>query len=448
MTTAPATPPSKQPPDAEGAAVAARPSGFVPGIHARRAISVLAWMAGLAVLAGVLYDSELVASLRDEERLAPEAAGALARTHARFVKLALCCAAAIAVVFVTRRPRSRAGLRATLSISIAAFTLVGLELLAAPLAPPLTTIFAPHASRAWALVPGAEDEWMGVPVRINEQGLRGPLRAIPKPAGVRRVLFLGDSVTFGFQLEKDEDTVPAQVESILRLRGAERVEAINGGVGGYSPWQEVRLFVEEGLAYEPDVVVVNFVLNDVSEKLGLERFGGTGQGFQLENSRALHGIAWRSSMVRYLLRERARAAGADERFERSGDLAALSVGDLLTRPAAPEVNEAWERTLPELARLIAHCRQRRIPILLVSFPYTIQLELPELDAPQRRLTAFAGEQGVELLDLAPVFREQLAANDGDLDALFLDALHLTPQGSKAAAMAIAAHLVDGRYLAD
>jgi lysophospholipase L1-like esterase len=441
-------PPSKPQPDAESARSEGDAAVLLWGQRCRRALSLTLWLMGLAALASVLYDTDLVSALRGEEALVPEARLALDRTRTGLRVVATTAACLGVLLLVLRRPRSRGGLGGYVALLLTVYLVAMLELLAAPLAPPQTSIFAPHPSRGWALVPRASDDWMGVPVTINEQGLRGPVRAIPKPAGVQRVLFLGDSVTFGFQLEDDADTLPAQAEVLLRQQLALKVEAINGGVGGYSPWQEARLLVEDGLAYEPDVVVVNFVLNDVSEKLGLARFGGMGQGFQLEHSRAAHGIAWRSNVVRYLMRKRALSDGANERFDRSDEVSALSVGDLLTRPDDSAVTEAWNRTLPELARLIAHCRQRKIPVLLVGLPYTIQLEHPELDAPQRRLTAFAAEQGVEFLDLAPVFRAELERAEGDLDALFLDALHLTPQGCAVAADAIATRLADGLYFAD
>jgi len=448
MTTARVMPPSKPQQDAERSTSVGAADTPARGQRCRRALSLTLWLVGLAALASVLYDTDFVTALRGEDALVSEARVALdgTRRGLRFVATIGACLGVL--LLVLRRPRSHAGLGAFIALLLTVYLVAMLELLAAPLAPPQTSIFAPNASRGWALVARAHDDWMGVPVAINEQGLRGPVRAIPKPAGVQRVLFLGDSVTFGFQLEDDGDTLPAQAEVSLRAKLTQDVEAINGGVGGYSPWQEVRLFVEEGLQYEPDVVVVNFVLNDVSEKLGLSRFGGSGQGFQLEHSRAAHGIAWRSNVVRYLMKKRSQSDGAAERFERNDDVVALSVGDLLTRPDAPDVNQAWDRTLPELARLVAHCRQRKIPMLLVGLPYTIQLKRPELDAPQRRLAAFAVEHGIEFLDLAPVFRAELEHVGGDLDALFLDALHLTPQGCAVAADAIASHLVDGLYFAD
>ena len=409
---------------------------------------MLAWIAGLAALASVLYDADLVATLRDEEVLVPEARNALASTTSGFRTLALVAFGVAVIAAFARRPRTRRGLGLIVAFAFGAALVTALELITGPLAPPMTTIFAPHASRGWALVPGASDEWMGVPVTINDQGMRGPARAIPKPEGVQRVLFLGDSVTFGFQLEDDAATYPARTEFHLNERSSAPVEALNAGVGGYSPWQEVRLLAEDGLQFELDVVVVGFVLNDVSEKLGLQRYGGSGRGFQLEHSRALHGMAWRSSTVRYLLRKRAEDRGAGDAFDRAGDSVAPTISDLLSRPDDPAVRQAWDRTLPELGRIVGFCRPRKIPVLLVAFPYTVQLEHPELDAPQRRLAEFAKEQGVEVLDLAPAFRSALAANGGDLDALFLDALHLTPAGCDLAAREVAKMLVDGLYLSD
>lgn len=431
-----------------GAASAARGGGLT-GKPARcvRALAVLGWTAGLAALASTLYDAELVAALRGEDDLVPEAAAALARSRAGFRVLAGAAILAMGPLWLAGRPRSRRGLGACVSLVVLVAAITFAELVFAPLAPPLTTLFAPHADRGWALVAGARDEWMGVPVAINEQGLRGPTRAIPKPAGVRRVVFVGDSVTFGFQLEDDADTIPAQVEARVRDRVSFPVETVNGAVGGYSPWQEFRWLRGDGFAYEPDVVVVGFVLNDVGEKLGLTRFGGDGVGFQLEHSRAARGIAWRSATARYFLRKRKAADGDPFARGREG----VTVGDLWARPDARAVVEAWDRTLPELARIVGLCKPRGIPVLLVVHPYAIQLERPELDAPQRRLAAFAEAQGIELLDLAPALRAAATERGGGdvaagVDALYLDALHYTADGSAAAGAAIADRLVDGLYL--
>src|SRR4051794_39884304 len=65
-------------------------------------------------------------------------------------------------------------------------------------------------------------------VRINQLGIRGP-EIGPRRPGVRRVLVLGDSFTFGAGVEEAE-TFPAQLAAELTRRGAP-AEGINAGIG-------------------------------------------------------------------------------------------------------------------------------------------------------------------------------------------------------------------------
>ncbi len=94
-------------------------------------------------------------------------------------------------------------------------------------------------------------------LNINSQGFRGaePRRDADRP----RVLFLGDSFTFGDSVNDDE-TLPEQVESAL----AGAIEALNGGVSG-STIVDQRVFGERMLALEPDLVVLVYSENDVSD---------------------------------------------------------------------------------------------------------------------------------------------------------------------------------------
>jgi lysophospholipase L1-like esterase len=92
-------------------------------------------------------------------------------------------------------------------------------------------------------------------------GRRGP------PVGPRdphryRVLCIGDSITFGFNVDQD-DPFPRQLETLLAARWpGHEFEVINAGVPGWSWAQGVRYLVTEGLALEPDVVVMAHGTND------------------------------------------------------------------------------------------------------------------------------------------------------------------------------------------
>lgn len=115
---------------------------------------------------------------------------------------------------------------------------------------------------------------MGVPVSINSQGLRDREFALEKPAGVYRIMMLGDSTTFGWGV-KEEDTAAKFLERKLNEHlpaGYNRVEVMNTGVGNYDTVQEVRYYEAIGWKYQPDLVILVFFIND-PESVPVEKKG-------------------------------------------------------------------------------------------------------------------------------------------------------------------------------
>ena len=110
-----------------------------------------------------------------------------------------------------------------------------------------------------------------VDYRINALGLRGPETTLDKPAGVKRVAVLGDSVAFGYWVD-EKDAFPRQLEAMLGAGGA-RVEVLDFGVPGYNLDQETEALRAKALEFSPDLVVIAFCLNDLegvfSYELGL-----------------------------------------------------------------------------------------------------------------------------------------------------------------------------------
>jgi hypothetical protein len=90
---------------------------------------------------------------------------------------------------------------------------------------------------------------------VDSRGRRSPGRVTRDPAPRPRVLMLGDSITFGSGV-RDEETFCALI--------AWRYDVVNLGVEGYGTDQELLKLEREGLAYHPDVVVLNFTMaNDI-----------------------------------------------------------------------------------------------------------------------------------------------------------------------------------------
>ncbi|MEA4855916.1 GDSL-type esterase/lipase family protein [Solidesulfovibrio sp.] len=125
-------------------------------------------------------------------------------------------------------------------------------------------------------------------VSLNNQGLRGtrPVSAARKP-GTLRVLCLGDSYTYGVGVD-DALAYPAQLRSILakRLPGLD-VEVVNAGVPFYDLFDELAYYREKGARLAPDVVVLQFYINDLEAMAGsffredlLVRQGGDYNAFE------------------------------------------------------------------------------------------------------------------------------------------------------------------------
>lgn len=87
--------------------------------------------------------------------------------------------------------------------------------------------------------------------------------ARPKPAGVFRVLLLGDSYAYAQSVDY-EASFGAELERRLGARTASaKVEVINTGVPGYNTAQEATYLAARGMAYQPDCIVILFVTNDL-----------------------------------------------------------------------------------------------------------------------------------------------------------------------------------------
>jgi hypothetical protein len=106
--------------------------------------------------------------------------------------------------------------------------------------------------------PNASAHLMGVDVDINSDGFRDEEYNFQRNEK-SRIVVLGDSLTFGWGVEK-ADTYEVVLEQMLS--DARPTEMINFGHGNYNTEQQVNLFKEKGLKYDPDRVVVFYFIND------------------------------------------------------------------------------------------------------------------------------------------------------------------------------------------
>lgn len=95
-----------------------------------------------------------------------------------------------------------------------------------------------------------------VSIQTNSKGMRD-FRNYSYEKSKPRILILGDSMSFGNGVEFNESYV-----EILRKKFNDEVEVINFGVPGYGINNEYLSFIYEGKKYSPDIILIQFTLND------------------------------------------------------------------------------------------------------------------------------------------------------------------------------------------
>jgi len=228
-------------------------------------------------------------------------------------------------------------------------------------------------------VPGAKARLMGVDVEINSKGLRDREFDYAKPEGTVRVLMLGDSLAFGWGVAVDK-TTSKQLEVALneaaRAAGSTTAyEVINTGVGNYNTQMEIAYFFSEGVKYSPDVVVLNYFINDAEPTPSY-----TGN-FLNEN---LQSWVYFGGRLDLLMRG---SAKKDWRAH---------YRDLYDDGAAP-----WQASKAAMTKLGAWCQETQTPCLLVNQPELHELSTYPFADVNAKLERAAADAQLTYVDLLP-----------------------------------------------
>ncbi|HYG64380.1 MAG TPA: GDSL-type esterase/lipase family protein [Thermoanaerobaculia bacterium] len=180
----------------------------------------------------------------------------------------------------------------------------------------------------YTLRPGEEIEAWGDTFTSNELGYRtGPPG---KPKRTFRVVFIGDSWTFGLGVSEAE-SFPSQLEALARQAGAagpggrRQVEVRNLGLPGYNTMNELAALDFFFDRLRPDAVVICPTANDADSASNILPNGSlTRAGVERDGYGADHSMVFRTRLAdSYLFRTRWRAAfagirGLEERLRRRG----------------------------------------------------------------------------------------------------------------------------------
>jgi lysophospholipase L1-like esterase len=216
----------------------------------------------------------------------------------------------------------------------------------------------------------------------------------PRSPGQVRILALGDSFTWGDGIARTEDTWPYVLERFLRARGVEAI-VFNLADRGYTTVNEAEVLSSVGWWLEPDLVVVQFFLNDsLPSGPGLRREGGDWWFRTWPLAPGLEKLAEQSYLYSYL----------DDRFRRA------QIAWFYPQGYAPLFEEGfagWQACKEAFREMARETGRRRIPFFVVLFPKFEPGPLDETSyrhlAVHDKVGSFLRGIGVQVVDLLPVY---------------------------------------------
>jgi hypothetical protein len=214
--------------------------------------------------------------------------------------------------------------------------------------------------------------------RINGQGMRADREyAYAKPAGTKRIVSLGDSMTIGYEVDV-EQTFSSIVEARLKNAGM-RVEVLNTGVSGFSNAEEQLYLERELIKYAPDLVLVQFASNDFDDNIRSNLFRLDGERLLPKNAEYIPaggiGNFLNESWLFNLLSERSNAfVWAKEKATLALKQEAVERNFAQVAPVASagsppsEIDYSVRLTVAILDRMYDFLKQRNIVLVIQSIP--------------------------------------------------------------------------------
>jgi lysophospholipase L1-like esterase len=273
-------------------------------------------------------------------------------------------------------------------------------------------------------------------IRTNREGFRDVDRDLAKPPGVYRILGLGDSYTYGAGAPF-EQTYLYRIEQRLNERsaGPARVDIIKAGQPRYWTEPERILLETVGLRYQPDLVLLGFTANDVTDTyIGLT-WKSVRDGYLVTREAYELGPVgvWlyvRSHLARVLLK---RYVARRLRHYDRGTAQTMKWPEVFVENGYHEAD--WRAVEAELEKIARICRAHGARLVLVHIP-TNEFWRPNYAYAGDRLAAFGARRGVPVIDALPAIREAAAAGE---TLYWKKDIHCTPAGYRVIADAV----VDG-----
>jgi hypothetical protein len=291
----------------------------------------------------------------------------------------------------------------------------------------------------------------------NTLGMRDRERSITKDSNTFRILFLGDSMVQGYGVPLEQSMVYLLEKNLNQnSKSRQKIEILNGGTFGYSPFLE-SLYLQELIpSIKPDLVMVGFFVgNDVGDDYFYTQQGKFDSGNkvtfttlnwpwdyrnqvlkkELENPTpqaqelmdhsppklsskvlsSLKSLLLKSQLVRSIVnvqkstqkREQQRIA-----LKQQKDISKKYQDDIrvnLSMIAYPTSRRQqrlkyWDISLSYLKKMHELCKQKQIPMILVVIP-ELEPETVNFTEPYEILDGFGKTEKIPIIQLLPEMKQ-------------------------------------------
>lgn len=265
---------------------------------------------------------------------------------------------------------------------------------------------------------------------FNSHGFRDNEYAYEnKPADTYRIIFLGDSMTAGLEVDLNQ-TYPKLVEQRLRKEFPNKnIEVLNVAANGWSTEQQLIFMEKNGINYSPDLVVLAYALvNDQMDNVQRNLFNFDGSNLTINKDRPLSQSRLRS--VYYFFSTRFHTFNfflfnywrIKDSLKHVDEPHKIEYQDTFPRyllkddPA--DVKYEWAKTEALLDRMQASLSNNNSTLMLMIIPahFQEQQELRKraglvdaelvLDKPQQILINYSTSRKLQYVDLLPAFKSR------------------------------------------
>ncbi|MFM6190791.1 MAG: SGNH/GDSL hydrolase family protein [Planktothrix sp.] len=256
--------------------------------------------------------------------------------------------------------------------------------------------------------------------KLNSQGFKDVEFTVEKPAGIYRILGIGDSFAYG--------VVPYEYNYLTLLeeqlnQSGQKTEVINMGIPGMGPRDYLSILVNEGLKLNPDKVVVFFYIgNDFLDNVMTAKLRTEEKSYVIALIKSLikiqsnyQGKVLNPTTVKYNDNQ---PTFNNEKYLQD----TVNKSNMFVRNPADGIFKSFvEDAVQDLLKIKQICDSQNIPLTVVIIPDEVQVNsqlqqqvknafdpndpnLLDFELPNRMLTEQLQQANIDYLDLLPSFK--------------------------------------------